>query len=349
MPTTWGNPSVVTAAESRERDAMSEVPGPPPGDPPVRDMSKEKKDKKKDKKDKKDKKMIKKMSLEEAPLEAAQLVEAPPEEKEKNTEEHKADGGPEEHKDGQGKEDGQEAPPVRNPATERTMVVPSDPKPPDHEPGEDKPKKKKKGKFALGTSLEDAAKEEQSRPTTPRRPLTRVQASQRHQEEIDEAAIHDYAWKGEFIAMEELIGMRGLKDDKGKNYIRFLDSRDKQGNTALMLAATRGFHSIVQMLIKAGANIDLQNFYGWTAIMFAVSEDNEHIVQLLLEHNANLRLLTPVDRGAIDFASSSEVRKMLRDVLDRPVKIDEKLLLKDGEADDLEAVSAGSDKLLLKN
>ena len=317
------------------------VPGPPPGAPPVRDVSKEKKEKK----SKKDKKKIKKMNLDEAPVEAAQLVEVPSDEKSiEDRGESTKDG---ERRDGEQKESEmkEEAPPVRNPASERTMVVPSDPKPPDYEPGEEKPKKKKKGKFALGTSLEDAAKEKQSEPTTPRRPLKRVQASQRHQEEIDEAAIHDYAWKGEFIAMEQLIGMRGLKDDKGKNYIRFLDSRDKHGNTALMLAATRGFHSIVHMLIKAGANIDLQNFYGWTAIMFAVSEDNDHIVELLLSHNANLRLLTPVDRGAIDFACSPKVRQMLRDVLDKPVKIDEKLLLTDGEVED----SKDSDKLLLKN
>lgn len=325
---------------------MSDTPG---EDASAQENKNEKKKEKKSKKDKKDKSKVKKMSLKEEPVEAAKLVEAPPDSEAPT--EHKDDGdyskekrknvdGGKDGADGGSKGGGQgedekntEAPPVRNPATEKTMVVPAEPKPPDHEPGDETPKKKKKGKFSLGTSLEDAAKEAASRPTTPRRPLTRVQASERHREEIDEAAIHDYAWKGEFIAMEKLIGMRGLKDDQGKNYIRFLDSRDKQGNTALMLACTRGFRAIVELLIKAGANIDLQNFYGWSAMMFAVSQDNEVIVEMLLEHNANLRLLTPVDRSAIDFASSPEVRKMLRDVLDKPVKIDEKLLLKDGEAE----------------
>ena len=73
-------------------------------------------------------------------------------------------------------------------------------------------------------------------------------------------------------------------------------------------------------------------------MMFAVSQDNEEIVKLLLSKNANLRLVTPVDRQALDFASSPEVRKLLKDVLDRPTKIDEKLLLKDEE-----------EKLLLRN
>ena len=73
-------------------------------------------------------------------------------------------------------------------------------------------------------------------------------------------------------------------------------------------------------------------------MMFATSQDNVEIVKLLLEHNANLRLLTPVDRQALDFASSPEVRILLKEVLDKPTKIDEKLLIKDEE-----------DKMLLKN
>jgi hypothetical protein len=306
-------------------------------------------DKKKKKKKSKMKGDFQKMDLSAAPEEKAALVEAPPDEKSADSKglEHKEDiddvkgeGGAGSGDAGEGVDGKERAPPVRNPNSEVTLVVPTSgaPHPPEYEPGDkDKKPVKKKGKFSLSTTVEASA-ENGSRPGTPNRPLTRIHANEKAREEIDETKIHDYAWNGESIAMEQLIGMKGLKDDQGKNYIRFLDSRDKHGNTALMLACTRGFHAIAELLIKSGAGINLQNFYGWTAMMFAVSQDNEEIVKLLLSKNANLRLVTPVDRQALDFASSPEVRKLLKDVLDRPTKIDEKLLLKDEE-----------EKLLLRN
>lgn len=306
-----------------------------------------KKERKKKKKSKMKKEDFKKMDLSEAPEEKASLVEAPPDEVKNDGKvlEHKEDieDGKKAEPDGDSGDvaEGKEGVlPVRNPDSEVTLVVPTtvSPHPPDYEPGDkDKKPTKKKGKFSLATSVEVSA-EKGSRPGTPSRPLTRIHANERAREEIDETNIHNYAWNGEYIAMEQLIGMRGLKDDQGKNYIRFLDSRDKHGNTALMLACTRGFHAIAELLIKSGAGINIQNFYGWTAMMFAVSQDNEEIVKLLLTHNANLRLLTPVDRQALDFASSPEVRTLLKNVLDRPTKIDEKLLLKDED-----------EKKLLKN
>ena len=121
------------------------APDPPPDYPPVKNISREKKDKM-SKKDKR-RKEIKKINLEEVPVEAAQLVEATP--NKKSSDEHKEGGITDnlELKD-EARNDGEtkdvEAPPVRNPASERTMVVPSDPKPPNYEPGDAMPKKKKK-------------------------------------------------------------------------------------------------------------------------------------------------------------------------------------------------------------
>ena len=163
------------------------------------------------------------------------------------------------------------------------------------------------------------------------RSLRREDTTQFEKDRIDEAAIHEYALNDEYVALERLIGLKALKDDQGKNNIRFLDSRDRHGNTALMNACWKGNTFIAEFLLKSGASKDLQNYYGWTAVMWAVANSRVDTVKLLLEWDVNLRLLTPVDRAAIDFADNAQIKKMLQDVLNKPVNITPLLLLDSGK------------------
>lgn len=161
------------------------------------------------------------------------------------------------------------------------------------------------------------------RPSTPKpKSLSREDTSVFEKERIDEVAIHEYALNDEYDLLERLIGLKYAKNDvKGKNNIRFLDSRDHHGNTALMNACWKGHKECAEFLLKSGASKDLQNFYGWTAMMWAVANSRTRVVQLLLEWDVNLRLVNPVDRAAIDFADDPEIRAMLLGVLDKPVKL----------------------------
>jgi ankyrin repeat protein len=65
-----------------------------------------------------------------------------------------------------------------------------------------------------------------------------------------------------------------------------VNARDKNGNTALMIATSRGHVDIVEILIDAGADVNAKDECGNTALMIAVnipdySTDEEHTEQLV--------------------------------------------------------------------
>ena len=154
--------------------------------------------------------------------------------------------------------------------------------------------------------------------------LTRQHTAVKLRENLEEANIHIFALNGD---EDQLRTMTNLRQDKeGKNLIRFLDSRDRHGNTALMNACWKGHLSVVRFLVEAGASVNLQNYYGWTAMMWAVNHDATRIVDYLLEKNVDLSIVTPVGRTAVEFANDTEIRKKIKDVLDKPVEVPKELL-----------------------
>lgn len=54
-----------------------------------------------------------------------------------------------------------------------------------------------------------------------------------------------------------------------------VDAQDKDGTTALMAAAVRGHAKVVELLIVAGAGVNMQNMDGHTALMFAYNGRNQ--------------------------------------------------------------------------
>ena len=69
-----------------------------------------------------------------------------------------------------------------------------------------------------------------------------------------------------------------------------VNERDPKGNTALNLAANRGYIEIARLLIDKGANLDSRNMQGNTPLMSAVSSYNfnrDSVVRLLLSKGAS--------------------------------------------------------------
>jgi len=131
-----------------------------------------------------------------------------------------------------------------------------------------------------------------------------------------------------------------------KNYnAEDLNQQGENGDTALMKATREGCYTIVQELIKAGAdinirnndgnnalwfacfgnhyelmnllldiniNIDNQNDNGATVLMYGASAGKTEVVKLLLQHNPNMNLKNLDDYKAIDFASNIEVLRLLK-------------------------------------
>jgi hypothetical protein len=71
--------------------------------------------------------------------------------------------------------------------------------------------------------------------------------------------------------------------------------------SALMSAARNGWTDVVKILVEAGANINL-HLYSGTALLVASSRGNTKIVKILLEANANLKLKDFSGRTAIEWA-----------------------------------------------
>ena len=62
------------------------------------------------------------------------------------------------------------------------------------------------------------------------------------------------------------------------------DAANSQGQTALHLAARRGYWSIVQCLLKNGADINKKDDQGWTALQYGAAAGHEDVVMQLLDH-----------------------------------------------------------------
>lgn len=120
-----------------------------------------------------------------------------------------------------------------------------------------------------------------------------------------ESAIQD----GDISAVEQLIGGDISVDTKidgwplvaiAANYSRddivrlFLkhgakiDARNKNGDTALLLATYNGYVNVVTILVSAGANPDITGFDGATPLMWASNKGYVDVVEVLLSHSANI-------------------------------------------------------------
>lgn len=77
-----------------------------------------------------------------------------------------------------------------------------------------------------------------------------------------------------------------------------LDAKDKQGNTALMLAAYRGHVETVRTLIGLGADVDLRNNRDQSPIAGALFKGEAEVVTLLRKAGADLDAGVPTAREA---------------------------------------------------
>jgi uncharacterized protein len=71
------------------------------------------------------------------------------------------------------------------------------------------------------------------------------------------------------------------------------DLRDRQGNPAIVVAATYKRLRVIRVLLEWQANPNLMSANGMTALMVAASRKNQAIMRLLLQHRANVNLQNP--------------------------------------------------------
>lgn len=82
---------------------------------------------------------------------------------------------------------------------------------------------------------------------------------------------------------------------------------DKDGTSPMCAAVTWGFDEIVQLLIRFGADVNVQNRgTRWTPLHAAAFQEHGKIIMALLEAGSDINRPDKEGRSPIDFASVSE-------------------------------------------
>lgn len=79
-----------------------------------------------------------------------------------------------------------------------------------------------------------------------------------------------------------------------------INSRNRNGETALSIAAYVGKLAYVKRLVEAGAEV---NFYGWSPLSYAAYNGHREIVDYLLKHGAEIDAKTENGSTALFFAA----------------------------------------------
>jgi ankyrin repeat protein len=102
-----------------------------------------------------------------------------------------------------------------------------------------------------------------------------------------------------------------------------VDSRDRYGQTALMLAAHAGLREIVETLIAHRANLNVTAKYGLSALMLAIVAGHEEVALLLAQAGADLSLRGSGAPGfayktAYDLAMERDMQKLSKVLAPKP-------------------------------
>ena len=94
-----------------------------------------------------------------------------------------------------------------------------------------------------------------------------------------------------------------------------LEPRNKNGNTELMIAATRGNLDEVRNLLNRGALVNTRNNFGSTALMGAAAGGYDEIVQSLVAKNARTDIKTRNGSTALMFAAKNGQLRVVEQLL----------------------------------
>lgn len=78
-----------------------------------------------------------------------------------------------------------------------------------------------------------------------------------------------------------------------------LSSR-KDGDTPLIIACSEGHVKVAQKLLSAGASVNGPNSGGWTPLLYAAYYGHKEVVELLLANGANINQVSKVSGGKLN-------------------------------------------------
>ena len=99
-----------------------------------------------------------------------------------------------------------------------------------------------------------------------------------------------------------------------------INSRDKDGSTALMVASERGDIEMAQFLMQNGADVSAKNIDGYTALMYVAYKGNLEIAELLIKNKADVNVKDKDGWTALRYATiqqRSDIIKLLTKAKDQ--------------------------------
>lgn len=102
-----------------------------------------------------------------------------------------------------------------------------------------------------------------------------------------------------------------------------IDSCDRYGQTALMLAARHGRADAVRLLIDEGADLDVTAKYSLSALMLAIVDGHEAVARRLIDAGADLSIVGSgvpgfAGKTAHDLALDHNLPKIAAEIVRRP-------------------------------
>lgn len=111
--------------------------------------------------------------------------------------------------------------------------------------------------------------------------------------------------------LKRYLKMINLLLDKGANP----NLQNKEGNTALIIAAKIDDLELIQDLLNRGANPNLQNKEGDTALIMAIRKNNPQVIKELLKVGANPYLKNNSGKNAFDILRSIDFPLDIKEVI----------------------------------
>ena len=79
----------------------------------------------------------------------------------------------------------------------------------------------------------------------------------------------------------------------------------------MLIAARKGWGDALQMLIEVGADLDARDKEGQTAILLAVAKNRVEAVRILIEAGADINAMTPRGVTPLDVAKNPKITRLL--------------------------------------
>jgi uncharacterized protein len=110
--------------------------------------------------------------------------------------------------------------------------------------------------------------------------------------------VDDLLWASRYNQLAEL-------QELVRAHASQVNCQDERGSTALHMASANGHIDAMNLLLSAGASVDLCNAEGNSALHWACSNGRSEAVRLLMEHKAEPSKLNAFERTPVDEALDS--------------------------------------------